>query len=114
MLQDLAALTPPVIVAVAVLIGTWAIVRRELAPKRRRQAEAPAPSQGAPADEDRAAGPGRGLLFPTSAIYLDAASGYAVLRFDPSFVAGGGRSARREIAAMTRRMKMTTYAWAIG
>jgi flagellar biosynthesis/type III secretory pathway M-ring protein FliF/YscJ len=49
MLQDLAALTPPAIVCVAVLIGTWAIVRRELAPKRRERAQAAAAS-----DEDRA------------------------------------------------------------
>ena len=34
MLQDLAALTPPVIVGIAVLIGAWAIVRRELAPNQ--------------------------------------------------------------------------------
>lgn len=45
MLQDLAALTPPAIVCAAVLIGAWAIVRRELAPKRRERAEA---------DEERA------------------------------------------------------------
>jgi hypothetical protein len=35
MLQDLAALAPPVIVCVAFVAGAWAIVRRELAPKRR-------------------------------------------------------------------------------
>jgi hypothetical protein len=46
MLQDLAALAPPVIVCVAFLVGAWAIVRRELAPKRRARAQA-----GAPADE---------------------------------------------------------------
>jgi len=40
MLQDLAALTPPAIVCAAVLIGAWAIVRRELAPKRKERAEA--------------------------------------------------------------------------
>ena len=50
MLQDLAALTPPAIVCAAVLIGAWAIVRRELAPKRRERAEA-----GVSADEERAA-----------------------------------------------------------
>jgi hypothetical protein len=42
MLQDLAALTPPAIVCAAVLIGAWAIVRRELAPKRKERAEAAA------------------------------------------------------------------------
>jgi hypothetical protein len=52
MLQDLAALTPPAIVLVAVLVGTWAIVRRELAPKRRERAEAEVAS-----DEDRAVDP---------------------------------------------------------
>jgi hypothetical protein len=51
MLQDLAALTPPAIVCAAVLIGAWAIVRRELAPKRRERAEAAA---AAAADEERA------------------------------------------------------------
>ena len=35
MLQDLAALAAPAIVCVAFLVGAWAIVRRELAPKRR-------------------------------------------------------------------------------
>jgi hypothetical protein len=54
MLQDLAALTPPVIVCVAVLLGTWAIVRRELAPKRRQRAEATVA-----ADEDQAVDPER-------------------------------------------------------
>jgi hypothetical protein len=67
MLQDLAALTPPAIVCVAVLVGTWAIVRRELAPKRGKRAEA-----GPAADEEQAVDPehGRSLYFPTSAIYL--------------------------------------------
>jgi hypothetical protein len=49
MLQDLAALTPPAIVCAAVLIGAWAIVRRELAPKRKERSGA-----GAAADEERA------------------------------------------------------------
>jgi hypothetical protein len=40
MLQDLAALAPPAIVCVAFLVGAWAIVRRELAPKRRERARA--------------------------------------------------------------------------
>lgn len=77
MLQDLAALTPPAIVCAAVLIGAWAIVRRELAPKRRERAEA-----GVSADEERAAdrGHGRGLHFPTSPIYPGTPTGYARLR----------------------------------
>jgi hypothetical protein len=50
MLQDLAALTPPAIVCAAVLIGAWAIVRRELAPKRKQRAQS-----AATADEERAA-----------------------------------------------------------
>src|SRR5271168_5000609 len=63
MLQDLAALTPPAIVAAAVLIGAWAIVRRELAPKRKERGGA-----GATADEERAVDRehGRSLYFPTS------------------------------------------------
>jgi hypothetical protein len=40
MLQDLAALAPPAIVCAAFLVGAWAIVRRELAPKRRARAVA--------------------------------------------------------------------------
>jgi hypothetical protein len=70
MLQDLAALTPPAIVCIAVLVGTWAVVRRELAPKRRKRAEAA--EAGVAADEERAVDPehGRSLYFPTSAIYL--------------------------------------------
>ena len=40
MLQDLAALAPPAIVCAAFLVGAWALVRRELAPKRRARAEA--------------------------------------------------------------------------
>jgi hypothetical protein len=42
MLQDLAALAPPAIVCVAFVVGAWAIVRRELAPKRRARAQAEA------------------------------------------------------------------------
>jgi hypothetical protein len=46
MLQDLAALAPPAIVCAAFLIGAWALVRRELAPRRRRRANsAAAPDQ---------------------------------------------------------------------
>jgi hypothetical protein len=50
MLQDLAALAPPAIVCAAFLVGAWALVRRELAPKRgeRRQADEDA---GEPARE---------------------------------------------------------------
>jgi hypothetical protein len=109
MLQDLAALTPPAIVCVAVLIGAWAIVRRELAPKRRARSEA-----GAASDEDRAVDSehGRSLYFPTSAIYLAAPINYAVLARRRVF-ARSGRSARREIAHLTTRTQMTTYAWAI-
>jgi hypothetical protein len=40
--QDLAALAAPAIVCVAFLIGAWAIVRRELAPKRRLREQAEA------------------------------------------------------------------------
>ena len=38
--QDLAALAPPAIVRVAFLIGGWMLLRRELAPKRRKRAAA--------------------------------------------------------------------------
>ena len=49
MMQDLAALGPPVIVCAAFLAGAWAILRRELAPKRRA-----ARAQAAAAAEKRA------------------------------------------------------------
>ncbi len=42
MLQDLAALAPPAIVGAAFLLGAWALVRKELAPKRRARAQAAA------------------------------------------------------------------------
>jgi amino-acid N-acetyltransferase len=42
--QDLAALAPSLIVAVAVLVGAWALVRRELAPRRRKRAQADEPA----------------------------------------------------------------------
>lgn len=38
MLQDLAALAPPLIVCVAFLVGVGVLVRRELAPRRRARA----------------------------------------------------------------------------
>ena len=56
MLQDLAALAPPAIVCAAFLVGAWAIVRRELAPKRRERAQAEtAMDEGTPehADHDQ-------------------------------------------------------------
>ena len=46
MLQDLAALAAPAIVCVGFLIGTWAVVRRELAPKRAERAGASAADAG--------------------------------------------------------------------
>jgi len=42
MLQDLAAVAPPVIVCAAFVIGAWMLLRRELAPKRRARAKADA------------------------------------------------------------------------
>jgi len=42
MMQDLAALAPPAIVCAAFLVGAWAILRRELAPKRRARTQAAA------------------------------------------------------------------------
>jgi hypothetical protein len=40
MSQDLAALGPSAIICAAFLIGAWAILRKELAPKRRARAQA--------------------------------------------------------------------------
>jgi len=40
MTSDLAALAPSAIVCVAFLIGGWMLLRRELAPKRRKRAAA--------------------------------------------------------------------------
>src|SRR5580693_1159176 len=74
MLQDLAALTPPAIVCAAVLIGAWAIVRRELAPKRRERAKAVAADEERAVDRDQ----GRSLYFLTSAIYLGPPMDYHV------------------------------------
>lgn len=54
MMQDLAALAPPAIVCAAFLVGAWVIVRKELAPRRRRQATA-APSPGGAGAEPGAA-----------------------------------------------------------
>jgi len=75
MLQDLAALAPPAIVCVAFLVGVWAFVRHELAPKRRQRAGA-----GVASDGERAGGREQGgsLHFMTSTIYLDASIGFAV------------------------------------
>jgi hypothetical protein len=57
MLQDLAALAPPAIVCVAFLVGAWAIVRRELGPKRRERAQAGAVTdEGARERADREQG----------------------------------------------------------
>ncbi|HEY1888778.1 MAG TPA: hypothetical protein VGG63_00115 [Steroidobacteraceae bacterium] len=76
MLQDLAALTPPAIVCAAVLIGAWAIVRRELAPKHRERAEDAAADEERPAEREH----GRSLYFATSAIYPSSPIGYRVSR----------------------------------
>jgi hypothetical protein len=40
MLQDLAALTPPLLVCVAFLVGVGVVVRRELAPRRQARRDA--------------------------------------------------------------------------
>ena len=59
MMQDLAALAPPAIVCVAFLVGVWALVRRELAPKRRARAQATAAAdeqEHERADHEQAAG----------------------------------------------------------
>ena len=54
MMQDLAALAPPVIVCAAFLVGAWAILRRELAPKRRARAQAAADKRAEqPAEQEQ-------------------------------------------------------------
>lgn len=55
MLQDLAAIAPPVIVCVAFLVGVGALLRRELAPKRRRPAgtDSTAKTRAGTPDEDQ-------------------------------------------------------------
>jgi len=66
MLQDLAALAPPAIVAVAFVVGAWVIVRRELAPKRRGRAKDEEVSDGeGSADRELR----RSLYFTTSTFY---------------------------------------------
>jgi hypothetical protein len=66
MLQDLAALAPPAIVCAAFLIGAWAVVRRELAPRRRARAAAKTgpgdqpPAEPADRVADRVADRGQG------------------------------------------------------
>jgi hypothetical protein len=47
MLQDLAALAPPLIVCVAFLVGVGVLVRRELAPRRQRASSCDARADGA-------------------------------------------------------------------
>ncbi|MBV9383396.1 MAG: hypothetical protein JOY82_05500 [Streptosporangiaceae bacterium] len=48
MLQDLAALTPPLVVCAAFLIGVGWLLRREMAPRRRARRNAAAdPADGA-------------------------------------------------------------------
>ncbi len=51
MLQDLAVLAPSLIVCVAFLAGVYALLRREMAPRRRN-------SEGGGSAEDIPAGPG--------------------------------------------------------
>ncbi len=56
MLADLEALAAPAIVCVAFVAGAWALVRRELAPKRRAaRAEAKASAERAAPDGDQGA-----------------------------------------------------------
>jgi hypothetical protein len=50
MWQDLAAIAAPAIVCVAFGVGAWALVRRELAPRRRERARAAA-NAGQPAPD---------------------------------------------------------------
>ena len=65
MLQDFAALAPPAIVCVAFVIGAWVIVRKELAPKRRKRAEEETVPDGERSSDGEL---GRSLYFTTSRI----------------------------------------------
>jgi hypothetical protein len=53
MMQDLAAIAPSAIVCVAFLIGAWALVRRELAPKRRDRSGAAEVPDGDPGQDGK-------------------------------------------------------------
>lgn len=55
MMQDLATLAPSLIVCAAFLWGVWALVRRELAPKRQHAAARREGGQAARADADETA-----------------------------------------------------------
>jgi hypothetical protein len=104
MLQDLAALTPPAIVCAAVLIGAWAIVRHELAPKRKERADA-----RVAADEERAVDREHGRSLYPDISDLSRPDGWLCAAF-----------ARRMSSPVIIRFRpweriavMTTYAWAI-
>jgi hypothetical protein len=63
MLQDLAALTPPLIVCVAFLVGVGVLVRRELAPRwraRKDASEGPPAGPGIPGEPETAPDQGDG------------------------------------------------------
>jgi amino-acid N-acetyltransferase len=92
MLQDLAALAPPAIVCAAFAVGAWVVVRRELAPKRRKRAEDEALSDGERSADGEL---GRSLYFTTSAIYRDALSEYAAKPQGRDAARSSRRQARR-------------------
>jgi len=53
MLQDLAAITPPLVVCVAFLVGVGWLLRREMAPRRRTRRNAAAKPGDGSASEAR-------------------------------------------------------------
>jgi len=70
--QDLAALAPTAIVAVAFVVGVWLLLRRELAPRRRDRMDATS-GEGAPsAESDR-----KSLYFAAWRIMVSATIAYA-------------------------------------
>lgn len=83
MLQDLAALTPPLIVCVAFLIGVGFLVRRELAPKRRaaRAAGGSPPARTDPVTIDSVSAALEGA--DPDGTYLDGAERAAAQRLRP-------------------------------
>jgi hypothetical protein len=50
--QDLAALAPTAIVAVAFLVGAWLLLRRELAPRRRARMDQSSGEGATPRDPE--------------------------------------------------------------
>jgi hypothetical protein len=96
MLQDLAALTPPLIVCVAFLIGVGLLLRRELAPKRRaaRATGGSPPARTDPVTIDSVSAALEGAALEGT--YLDGAERTAAQRLRPGPAAPREGSAPRE------------------